>query len=538
MTEFQAYDASTHPEVKLIDDYNNIVDHAFEKPANIIIRLKDGVYEAIYGDDSEQAGMIGSSNASLATVLAWARDTGLTGGRTWKEKILLKGNVTLDAEFSLGSYTILEIQGKVLRPADSTHHMFVVDGKSDVEIIGGIIDGNKDNFTVFDDTTYKDLIRIVDSNYVTVAYVKLQNHIYESIEVCGTSSYTGIFNCQFVNQRCCGIWFLEGDGNRPQYGRIIGNTFYYSYNTENVAIYESDFITIVGNTFSYSNRAGVVMQDSKYFTIANNTFYENGRELDAVFGTSNQPAIYVHTNCEDGTIVGNAITKCYQGVYISSSKKIIVADNVVALLYGTAIYLTNTEAVTIIGNQITDNSQDQNIIHSGINIVKGTNGNKYLIIKGNLIGNILAGAKQQRFGIYEVEIDALDTDCVIEGNIIVKAGGLGTHYIFAGAAVTFRNNLGLAKTTNPYDNTNDQISKLASGLNASPTSAKEYTIAHSDVFITTTGGTVSDITIKDQDGNTRETGITSLAVPRYLPVGWTIKWTFTVAPTIIISGHF
>lgn len=66
MTDFTAFNASTHPIVKLEDDWNNLLDHGLEKCASYIVRVNGSVYEAITGDGSSGSGNIaygGSSNA-------------------------------------------------------------------------------------------------------------------------------------------------------------------------------------------------------------------------------------------------------------------------------------------------------------------------------------------------------------------------------------------------------------------------------------------------------------------------------------------
>jgi len=463
----------------------------------------------------------------------------LTSGRTWKEKIVLKLNqvVDLDAKISMPSYTTFAIEEGVLRrKANTDFNLIEISGKTNVDIVGGIYDGNKDSIA-----TDRDIIRIANSEYVNAINCHFQNHGYEVIEIVGTSKHIGISNNRFINQRNCGVWSQLSGGNRPSFLRIIGNVFDYSYDTENVAIYETDHIIVTGNDFSYSNRAGLVVKNSTDFVISDNTFFENGRELtdDPVSFPSNQPAIYVHTNCEGGTIVGNAIGKCHIGLYIADSKKISVETNEVNLCYGDGMYISNTDGVLIRGNQICDNSQKQHNYYSGITLVKGTDGNKGLLIQGNLIANILAGAKQQRFGINEAASGAFAENCLVSDNVIIKGGAMGTYYLRADADAIFRNNIGInpkGKQAIPFDNTNNQISALASGLSSNVTSGKTYTIKHCDVFIKSAGGNVTDITIKDSSNNTMESGLTELAVPRFLPVGWKIRWTFTSAPTVTVSG--
>lgn len=57
-------------------------------------------------------GFIAYSGTNAGQIINWALGN-LTSGRTWKEKVLLKGNFPLTIPLSLASYTILDIQGKL-----------------------------------------------------------------------------------------------------------------------------------------------------------------------------------------------------------------------------------------------------------------------------------------------------------------------------------------------------------------------------------------------------------------------------------------
>jgi hypothetical protein len=81
MTEFEAY-SSTHPVVKLEEDYNNILDHAFEKPFTYLIRNNGGTYEAIDGS----TGKIADSNATLNTLVT-AMLTAMTSGTLYLKEV-------------------------------------------------------------------------------------------------------------------------------------------------------------------------------------------------------------------------------------------------------------------------------------------------------------------------------------------------------------------------------------------------------------------------------------------------------------------
>jgi hypothetical protein len=75
------------------------------------------------------------------------------------------------------------------------------------------------------------------------------------------------------------------------------------------------------------------------------------------------------------------------------------------------------------------------------------------------------------------------------------------------------------------------------GESATPTSTTLYT-AINDCFITSTGGGVSNIVIKDAAGNVMETGATTLAYNTFVSIGCSVTWTWTVtAPTVTVFGN-
>lgn len=69
----------------------------------------------------------------------------MTPGRTWKEKVVLKGDFTLPDTITLPSYTILEILGKLTLGDGLDRDLIYAKSVHDVEVIGGILDGNKAN---------------------------------------------------------------------------------------------------------------------------------------------------------------------------------------------------------------------------------------------------------------------------------------------------------------------------------------------------------------------------------------------------------
>ena len=70
---------------------------------------------------------------------------------------------------------------------------------------------------------------------------------------------------------------------------------------------------------------------------------------------------------------------------------------------------------------------------------------------------------------------------------------------------------------------------------ATPENGQNYTARDLDYLITSIGGTVSDITIWDQNGVVVLTGATTLS-HYYLPWGYAITWTYSGAPTVTVEG--
>lgn len=70
MTDFTAYNSTTHKIIKCEDDYNNLLSHGLEKTAAYIVRKNGSYYEAIKGGSATGAGTVtygGSTNAGAVS---------------------------------------------------------------------------------------------------------------------------------------------------------------------------------------------------------------------------------------------------------------------------------------------------------------------------------------------------------------------------------------------------------------------------------------------------------------------------------------
>ncbi len=89
--------------------------------------------------------------------------------------------------------------------------------------------------------------------------------------------------------------------------------------------------------------------------------------------------------------------------------------------------------------------------------------------------------------------------------------------------------------TNPFATAASQNFIAPGGSVATPTTATAYVVGVRDTLVTSTGGTVSDIAVKDPAGNVVKSGVTTLDHER-IPRGYSVTWTHTGAPTVSAFG--
>lgn len=101
----------------------------------------DGEYYA-----KNQYGVIVYSGTNATSIINSALNA-LTTGRTWQEKVLLMGDITIDSTILVPAYTILENTGRVTLADNSDCNMLELKAglAAMIEIFGGLWDGNGDN---------------------------------------------------------------------------------------------------------------------------------------------------------------------------------------------------------------------------------------------------------------------------------------------------------------------------------------------------------------------------------------------------------
>ena len=289
-----------------------------------------------------KTGQIDFSGTDASTVIQNAINN-LTPNRTWKEVVKLKG-VFYVSTISLPSYTVLDLrEATLIMKNNVNNNMINAIHASNVEIIGGIIDGNKANqtqghgiYVAYSDSQsfriYGVEIRNFKGNGIYIySYVSngeisncvihdnewsgidLDDHILETI-VTGNTIYNnglhGIMidtaglrnvisgNVVYLNG-ASGIELYSDAPGYESYGTaIVGNTCWQNrYHGIEVNQYQSG-ILITGNSCVENNMHGIRVYNSRDIVIAGNMCARNG--------TSGQPYDGINVyDCYNVTITGN-----------------------------------------------------------------------------------------------------------------------------------------------------------------------------------------------------------------------------------------
>ena len=176
--------------------------------------------------------------------------TALTGGRTWKERVVLRGNFSISSPIYVPDYTSLIIDGKIDNVATAGEHAIILQGNK-TDLWGGHIKGN------------------VASGSAIVGEITLPTHPV----VCTTIS-----NCLITDHGVNGIYFPEGAtlvtirdcdirNNKGQAG------IYVKYNT-----YISTCVTVQQCWLYGNTRNGVQAEACLNLNILGGAFEVNGED--------------------------------------------------------------------------------------------------------------------------------------------------------------------------------------------------------------------------------------------------------------------
>jgi PGF-pre-PGF domain-containing protein len=338
-----------------------------EVSASFIILNDSGTIKSFYGN-----GTLYNSSSNAAALIQNTLDS-LTPGRTWKEKVILNGNFTLNSAISVPSYTILDLSQAYIKAADGLYGDGTINGlfynsnakiipnvgNTQIEIIGGIIDGNKANSGADNVAKYQSGIMM---RFITDSIFK---------------------NITIINFKTFGIFITRGAGS----GTFINQSENVSLDSLSVENCDWDNIAITGDKIkilncrsSGSGRCGITLEESRYCQVIGGNFLNNteygveatadgyGHEFIRINSCGNGYGGFATSFVYDILVKGcfaidnNLGTTGNHGYYGTSVHDLILERNFFKENNGWGIRITggnNSYKIVLIGNDIQNNTQGQ-----------------------------------------------------------------------------------------------------------------------------------------------------------------------------------
>jgi len=341
MTDFAAYNATTHPIIRKEDDYNSILDHAFEKSASYILRKNGSYYEIINGSTGKIS-YGGSGNVGGATGTVFADVIQACINANYSEGIML----FLKPETYYVTKTIF-LRGRILMQGagmgatelylnnDVNDNMFEWDTANDTEYFTQIQDMELDGNNANNATNGKALcIPTAAGKRLSDLHIfRLYVHHFREVAVEVDYGWGVMLDNNIIEFNTGMGGDLAGNSMRITNNRFLEN--YYG------AQISGGNNIISNNMFYRSDRHGLVILGAAYGnTITGNQILENSQE---------------HANWYDGlwlsnsnntTVVGNAFDGGSQERYglkldATAVKCVVIGNGFKNGSYGTDYYLDN-----------------------------------------------------------------------------------------------------------------------------------------------------------------------------------------------------
>lgn len=266
----------------------------------------------------------------------------LTSGRTWKEKVLLKGNFTFSSKVELLDDIEIEIQGNIYLEDGVNDYVFYALAKTDIEVSGGRIDGNSAG-----NPSSGDIFRFVNCSNVYIHDMTLLNAHYYG--VCFTEKNINVVveKCR-IDNATVGIYF----GTETQDSHIIGN-----YVTE-------------------SSYMGILCSYTENCTVSKNYVRDSGWDTDA-------DGIKI-SNCVNTVVSENhSVNNTRDGIDTTDGYGTRCIFNTCEMNKGNGIHLCSGPSHhVVIGNTLRDNSDG-----AGVEISTTTEGHGLIISSNQLTSN-------------------------------------------------------------------------------------------------------------------------------------------------------
>lgn len=339
--------------------------------------------------------------------------------------------------------------------------------------------------------------------------------------------------------------------DKPRHLAIIGHGFWDSY-IELADGFDDTFLEFTNDSAPYIK--GIQIDGKKDNQIEAHPIIHLNNTMDSYiyecFITSSKGDGIKLTDTWTTRIIDNAIEYCENnGIYIYSSNTVrhtYIKQNTIIDNENYQIELDgdgSNNVETIIAEQKIKNNVNSNPV------IKITNLAQRLMIKDNWLQQFNSGdailhdtivtnglhitGNQVNAGTF-INTSSSLSDCIVKDNTLQSgtSTGFGSNSGGITGTTIWKDNLNGEIGLDPHGSfiVNDEISwGGALSSDAVPTSETTYTVKLAPVRVIISGGTVSDITVKDADGDTVVTGKSEIDM--VLRADWTLNCTYTDAPS-------
>jgi|GEM_PF-6015658 len=371
----------------------------------------------------------------------------LTTGRTWIETVKLIGSFSISSTIIMPSYTRIDLTESKLTLANNSNVNMITNsdttgGNTRLEIVGGILDGNKANQTsgiviLWTKVTFSKIINVeVTSGYTR--NIDLNNSDdNEIIGVYSHDSSTGdgaqglyLHAGSDRNQIIGGIYSANGDGIQ------VGNTAEDCYdnqiidvqvkdnaNYEGLEIFYGHRTKVIGGIFVGNTRNGIDVAQSNDVIIQSPYCRANGYNGILIELSSHRARIY-SPQCISNTMGGMVIEGLDDATVIGGCAYL---NQQHGLRIGTAV-----NRIRVIGFHAQDNDEANVDYYDGIILDGDAN-------DCEILGCTVYNTRTQRFGI-RIAGATGDNNRIIDCN--VTSGGTVANLQDSGTSTIKRNNKG------------------------------------------------------------------------------------------------
>jgi parallel beta helix pectate lyase-like protein len=397
-------------------------------------------------------GAVVHSGTTVATEIQWALDN-LTSGRASKETVKLVGDFTFPT-IKLSSFTTLDLTEARIFQTNGTNANFIrnddlTNGNNNIEIAGGMIDGNKAGQAGGGTEDTQSMVYFFKCTNVMLHHGLYKNGDFHNVrfrDCPGRCSFTNNISLDARHEHVAAHAQGTTPGSCKDYAFInnifenitAGNTFVSTLNVADISTNNNIMRTVFDGTSTISINGprnncigniiiaggyGITLSqidspdyDASGSIIADNVIRNCDRYGIALFSHSSAKNILIQNNHIDGNT-----TSTYSGIFVQGGKNVLIQNNMVHDAQGSGIRLAGpsgfpSDHVLIMNNMCFNNGKSldgtDDSLRSGIAVdASALSRLTNIIIQGNQCFD-QQGTKTQKYGIRT----RFSNDCIVRFN--------------------------------------------------------------------------------------------------------------------------